>query len=76
MTGLAPSVRSSCALDGELWVPDHIVACIHQLGNEPAANGAARSGDENAHRVLLFVLLVTSRGSRGSTSMTRDAKGM
>ena len=54
---------------------DHLVACVDQLGNEPAADRAARSCDENAHRVLLFVLVVTSRGSRGSTSMTRGERG-
>ena len=35
--------------------PDHIVASLDQLGNEPGTDGAARAGNENSHRVLLVV---------------------
>jgi len=42
------------------WVrADDIVACIDQPGNEPAADRAARSGDEHTH-VSLLPLRVSS----------------
>jgi hypothetical protein len=32
---------------------DHVVSSLDQLGNEPGANRAARSGYEDSHRILL-----------------------
>jgi RNA polymerase sigma-70 factor (ECF subfamily) len=45
---------------------DHVVPCIDQLRNEPAANCPTCSYDQDAHRVLLLVFFVTTRELRGS----------
>ncbi len=59
--------------EAKVWLPTPLMASVDRLRNEPASNRAARPSDENTHRVLPFVLLVTSRGSRGPTSMTLGA---
>jgi hypothetical protein len=55
---------------------DHLVPALDQLSDEPASDRAARSCDEDSHRVLLFGIGVTSPASGGSTCMTRCDKGM
>jgi len=52
---------------------DHLVPGLDQLGDEPRADGTARSCYEDSHHVLLSV---TPAGFRGSSCMTRRDGGM
>ena len=74
ITGFAPSVRSSSALDGELWVP--ITSCPASINWGTSRLPIAPLAPVRKIRIVSsFGSSVTSRGSRGSTSMTRYAGG-
>jgi hypothetical protein len=71
---MGPERAQPLGVAGRAERADHLVPSVDQLGNEPAADGAARSCDEDSHRVLLSDR-VTSPCRGGSIAMTRDDGG-